>query len=221
MSDPYAALGLSLSNEQREALSFFLDDLYDRNKVMNLTRIPQEEAELRHVVDSLLISSLTPSGASVLDLGTGPGLPAFPLAVARPDLEVTAVDSSGKMLGFLRRHPLPNLEVIQARAEEFGRRERFDVVTGRAVAPLAVQLELSAAPAKVGGRVIPFRTPAERAAVEAFDGSVLGLELDSIVEKELPGTDIVRLFPVFVKLRPTRRDYPRPWALIKAHPLGN
>ena len=62
------------------------------------------------------------------------------------------------MLGFLASQPLPNLEIVQGRAEEWEAREAFDVVTGRALAPLAIQLELSAGLARIGGAVIPMRT---------------------------------------------------------------
>lgn len=198
----------------------FEDDLYACNAVMNLTRVSRQDCEVRHFIDSLLVVSLIPPGARVLDLGAGPGFPAWPLACARPDLLVVALDSSGKMLGFLRRHPLPNLEVRQARAENDVVAEEFDVVTGRAVAPLPIQLELSAPRAKVGGRVIPFRTPNDLSAIEMFPARMLGLKLEETQRKEIPGTDIVRLFPVFAKISPTPKAYPRAWATMRAKPLG-
>src|ERR1041384_3584956 len=130
--------GLELTPEQVAQFEAFEAKLYEANAVMNLTRVPREECWLRHFVDSLLFQDLIPDRASVLDIGTGPGFPAWPLACARPDLQLTAMDSSGKMLGFLQRQGLPNLETIQIRAEEWGVRDRFDVVTGRAVAPLSI-----------------------------------------------------------------------------------
>src|ERR1041384_4679794 len=134
--------GLELTPEQVAQFEAFEAKLYEANAVMNLTRVPREECWLRHFVDSLLFQDLIPLNARVLDIGTGPGFPAWPLACARPDLQVTALDSNGKMLGFLRSQPLPNLEVVQERAEEWGAFERFGVVTGRALAPLPVQIEL-------------------------------------------------------------------------------
>ena len=179
--------------------------------------MPREEAWLRHFVDSLLFHDLIPQGSRVLDIGTGPGFPAWPLALARPDLQVVALDSSGKMLGFLRSQPLPNLEVAQARAEEWGVREAFDAVTGRAVAPLPLQLELSAPPLKVGGILVPMRTPADD--FGAPDWEALGLRPAGRHERSLPGTDIVRVFPTFVKERATPGFYPRKWAEMRAKPL--
>lgn len=184
---------------------------------MNLTRIPREEAWLRHFVDSLLFHDLIPDGASVLDIGTGPGFPSWPLACARPDLRVTALDSSGKMLGFLRSQPLENLEVVQERAEDWGVRDRFDIVTGRAVAPLPLQLELSAPPLKVGGLVVPMRTPMDD--LEEPDWESLGLRPAGKHVRELPGTDVTRVFPVYKKERPTPRWAPRKWAEMKKMPL--
>ena len=184
---------------------------------MNLTRIPQEEAWLRHFVDSLLFHDLIPEGSLVLDIGSGPGFPAYPLALARPDLRVTALDSSGKMLGFLRMQPLPNLEVVQARAEECGLREAFDTVTGRAVAPLPLQLELSAAPLKVGGVLVPMRTPMDDFGEPLWEA--LGLRPSGFHERTLPFTDVVRVFPTFLKERETPERFPRRWAEMKLRPL--
>jgi 16S rRNA (guanine527-N7)-methyltransferase len=215
-----AGIGLTLSDAQIEAFESFDERLYAANAVMNLTRVPREEAWLRHFVDSLLFHDLIPEGSEVLDVGTGPGFPAWPLAAARPDLRVTALDSSGKMIGFLAQNPLPNLRAVVDRAETWGVREGFDVVTGRAVAPFGIQLELSAPPSKVGGLIIPMRTPSEKEAVKGFPAPELGLQPAGLHERALPGTDIVRLFPVYRKVAATPSKYPRPWAEIKRAPLG-
>ena len=103
------------------------------------------------------------------------------------------------------------------RAEESGLREKFEVVTGRAVAPLAAQLEISAAPCSVGGIVLPMRT-----ANEQFDNvgsAALGLELTHVVNRSLADSGIERAFPIYKKQRRTDRKYPRRWAEIKANPL--
>lgn len=211
-------LGLSLSPEQITMFSVFEGDLYDRNQVMNLTRVPQSECGMRHFLDSLLLSPLIGDGQRVVDIGCGPGFPSWPLACARPDLSVTALDSSGKMLGFLARHPLPNLEIVNDRAESWGRREKFDVATGRAVAPLGIQLELSATVVRIGGLVIPMRTPNEH--FELTSLQELGLELVSVETQKLPGTDIERVFPIYKKVAATARKFPRDWATIRKKPLS-
>lgn len=213
-------IGVSISTNQLDQSEIFEVELYRRNEVMNLTRVPQAEAWLRHFVDSLLFQDLIPEGSSVLDIGTGPGFPSWPLACARPDLQVTAIDSSGKMLTFLKSQPLPNLSVVQTRAEDWGVREAFDVVTGRALAPLAIQLELSAPLTKVGGKVIPMRTPQELADIQKFPGEKLGLTLVDLHLRELPGTDVERLFGVFEKVESTPTKFPRTWSEIKKKPIG-
>lgn len=211
-------LGLSLSDLQLSKLEEFEENLYKSNEVMNLTRVPREECWLRHFLDSLLIQDLIPTGSSVLDIGTGPGFPAWPLACARPDLQVVAMDSSGKMIGFMNKNPLENLKTLQVRAEEWPVREAFDIVTGRAVAPLGVQLEISAPLCKFGGIILPMRTPAEREEI-GRDVSALGIQLESAAEKTLPGTDIIRLFPSYRKVAKTPNRYPRTWAEIRRRPL--
>ncbi len=216
-----ASIGLELSNEQFEAFERFEEALYETNEVMNLTRITREECYIRHFLDSLLFHDLIPSGADVLDIGTGPGFPAWPLAVARPDLQMTAVDSNGKMLGFLKENAVPNLMPIQYRAEEWGVREAFGVVTGRAVAPLPIQLEISAAPCEVGGLVLPMRTSTDMEAIQRMPVDLLGLKLEKIVDRVLPGTDITRLFPVYRKVSEGSPKYPRRWAEIKLNPIGS
>lgn len=207
---------MALSESQVGLFQEYEDALYSLNATMNLTRVPREECEVRHFVDSLLVAEFVPLGARVLDIGTGPGLPAWPLACARPDLSVVAMDSSGKMLRAASAVPLPNLEVRQHRAEETDERESFDVVTGRAVAPLAAQLELSAAWAARDGLVVPFRTPNDT----VIKLPQLGLKLKAIEERALPGTDVVRVFPIYRKERRTPEHYPRAWAQIKSSPLA-
>lgn len=211
--------GMPLSELQLAAFAQFAGSLYSLNEVMNLTRVARDECELRHFVESLLVSEFVPQGAMVLDIGTGPGFPAWPLACARPDLKVTGMDSSAKVLRAIESCPLDNLRVKKGRGEEVTNRESYDIVTGRALAPFMQQLELSAAWAKVGGAVVPFRTPSEAEDIEASDFSVLGLTLESFEKREIPHTDVVRLFPVFRKTGKTPKNYPRPWAQIKKSPL--
>lgn len=215
------ALGLDLTPEQEEAFAEFESALYEANQVMNLTRVSADECWLRHFVDSLLLSPHIPEGASVLDIGCGPGFPSWPLACARPDLHVTALDSSGKMLSFLKSRLLPNLTVVQARAEDWGAREYFDVVTGRALAPLPVQMEISAPAVKVGGIVLPMRTVSERELIQAFPAPLLGCQLEAVHEAQLPGTDVVRVFPIYRKVKKSPAKYPRSWAQIKQNPINS
>ncbi len=209
--------GFPISEAQVEQFGSFESALYQANRLMNLTRVPRENCELRHFVDSLLIAKFLPIGSYVLDIGTGAGFPAWPLACARPDLRIVALDSSRKMLEFLRPLAPSNLKTMEGRAENQQWSETFDVVTGRALAPLPIQLEISASACKVGGFVIPFRTPAEQPE-DAYRMN-LGLEMVSVEKRTLPTTDVVRAFPIYEKVGSTEAGYPRAWASIKKKPL--
>ena len=114
---------------------------------MNLTRLtaPRDVA-VKHFLDSLAVLKATdiPRGASVIDIGTGAGLPGLALKIARPDLALTLLDSTAKKLAFCRAVAdelgLDAVTTLHARAEEAGRMPdhaaAYDLVTARAVAPL-------------------------------------------------------------------------------------
>ncbi len=212
-------IGLKLTSEQIQQFQQFEDALYKANEVMNLTRVPKEDCWQRHFLDSLLFQDLIPRHAFVLDIGTGPGFPSWPLACARPDIKITTIDSNGKMIGFLQQNELPNLTNIQDRAENWKVNERFDFVTGRALAPLSTQLELSARPCKIKGQIVPMRSESDRDLVQSVDLEPLGLEYVETIERPMPGTDITRLFPVYKKVAKTKHGFPRRWAEIKSYPL--
>jgi 16S rRNA (guanine527-N7)-methyltransferase len=211
---------LNLSEAQLDQFDSFERALYETNAHTNLTRVAPDECWLRHFADSLAIAKWIPENAKVLDLGTGPGFPAWPIACARPDLQVTALDSAGKMIRFLQSQPLPNLKAVQGRAEDRLMLGKFDLVTGRAVAPLAIQLELSAFYCKLGGTINPMRTVNE---IDEFDhpaAKTLGLKFQGHECVAIPETDIVRAFPIFEKTKETPPKYPRQWAEIRRQPLG-
>ncbi|QYK53941.1 MAG: class I SAM-dependent methyltransferase [Fimbriimonadaceae bacterium] len=215
-----AMLGIESSEEMKSELVTFLDDLYVVNEHTNLTRVPKEDAPIRHIVDSLLVLPFIPHGSRVLDIGCGPGFPSWVIAWARPDCEVVAMDTTLKMQRFLGDHLRSNLLQRIQRAEENIWRESFDVVTGRALAPLGIQAELSAAWLKVGGIFVPFRTELEHELVQSANIGMLGLKLRSL--NEVPARDglSTRLFPVYEKIKATPPEYPRTWARMKAKPLA-
>ena len=148
-------------------------DLFERffmiffaeNAKTNLSAIrTATEGIAKHLADCLLAADLFPRNATVLDLGCGGGFPTFPLAVARPDLKITAMDSTRKKIDFVAKTAetlgLSNIQAICGRAEDAkwrGLRETFDAVTGRAVANLRVFTELALPFVCVGGALISYK----------------------------------------------------------------
>ncbi len=202
------------------------------NEAINLTAIrdPAEIARL-HVVDSLsAVPLLRARGVQrILDLGTGGGFPGIPLAIAL-GAEVLLVDSVGKKAAFLRAAahavaevlPVPHLVPVQARAEALASgqdRERWPIVTVRAVAALADLVELAFPLLVEGGALVAWKRgsldeelrPAELAA-EALGGG--RIEVHEAAVAILPGHCLV----VVDKLGPTPRGWPRDPAARRRRP---
>lgn len=213
-----ASAGHPLTEAQLLQFGRLLESLKSANSVKNLTRVPEAEWEIRHLVESCLILPWIQSGARVLDLGTGPGFPALPLAIARADLDVVALDSNAKMLDFAIKMAIPNVKPLLGRIEDQAFCEQFDVVTGRAFAPLPIQLECSTKPLKVGGICLPFRTESD--VLEGPWVGELGFELTEVHRVQATADGPMRVFPEYRKVRRTPGKYPRLWATMKAKPLG-
>jgi 16S rRNA (guanine527-N7)-methyltransferase len=214
-----ARFGATLSEEQVRVFEAFEERLYSANASTNLTRVPLADCRARHFLDSLSLSPLIPNGASVLDIGSGAGFPGVPLAIARPDLRVTLLDAGSKEIRFLESlADLATFGLVLHRGEEAGRlaeyRERYDVAVGRALAPLAIQAELSAPFVKVGGLFLPQRGGGE----DTPNFEVLGLQLRDRVTVNVAGAD--RLIAVYDKVAQTEDRFPRAWAAMKKRPLG-
>ena len=96
---------ISTPNEaQMQAFYQFTEHLLEVNAHTNLTAIREPIGVIdKHYIDSLLAVHLIPEGARVLDLGCGPGFPSTPIAIMRPDLEIIALDSTGKKIDFVQK----------------------------------------------------------------------------------------------------------------------
>ncbi len=133
-------LGLDLSVDQRAKLLDYVGLLAKWNKAYNLTAV-RDPAEMvtRHLLDSLTLLEHLPSGA-VLDVGTGPGLPGIPLAVARPEQSFTLLDSNGKKTRFIVQAVaalgIANVTVVNSRLERYRPERPFEVVVARAFASI-------------------------------------------------------------------------------------
>lgn len=164
-------LELEIPNNSLATLSRYLDLLLEVNQSFNLTAVRDRDAAWqRHIIDSLtLLPGLIElqQGGRIIDVGSGGGLPGIPLAVARPDLNVALLEATGKKARFLEKcaHelPLPNVTVLNARAETIGRhpnhRQHYDAAVCRAVGPLNELLEYTLPLVRVGGIVLAMKGP--------------------------------------------------------------
>ena len=133
--------GAELTAGQVSALGAYLDQLIRWNRVYNLTAVRDPAGMVtRHLLDSLSVLPWL-AGTRLLDAGSGAGLPGIPLAIARPEIEVTLLDSAGKKVRFLRHLQrelgLPNIRPVQARLERYEPEAAFDTIISRAFASLA------------------------------------------------------------------------------------
>ena len=141
-----------------------LQMIVEANVTMNLTRIVGErEAAIKHVVDSLLPWRLFKNAKRVADAGTGAGYPGIPLAVVLPETCFFLLESVQKKARFVEAATevlgLANVTVVPARAEEWLGRQRVDLVTARAVAPLEKAIPLFAPGLRGGGKVLLYKGP--------------------------------------------------------------
>jgi 16S rRNA (guanine527-N7)-methyltransferase len=141
LSEGLAAMDLALPAPAQARCAAYLELIAKWNRVHNLTAVREpERMVVLHLLDSLSVLAHV-SARTLLDVGSGPGLPGIPLAIARPDLQVTLVDSSHKKAAFLRQAKtelgLDNVEVVCERVEQWHPGRTFDAVVSRAFAELA------------------------------------------------------------------------------------
>lgn len=194
------AWGLGMTDAQIAQFARYAELLVEWNATrMNLTRLtgPRDIA-VKHFLDSLAVlkSAVIPAGVSVIDVGTGAGLPGLAVQIARPDLRVTLLDSTAKKLGFCQAVAddlgLTQLRTVHGRAEDAGRdpafAHRFQTVLARAVAPLERLLPWCAPFAAPGGQVIALKGGSVDAELPPARPAArrLGLTLRPPVSVDLP-----------------------------------
>lgn len=220
MSKKSKILGVRFSVEQIEQFYKYMNLLIEWNEKMNLTAITEpKEIILKHFIDSITILKYIDDNSKLVDVGTGAGFPGVPLSIMNPTLKITLVDSLNKRLIFLeevvKELNLKNIEIVHARAEEFGQnknyREKFDVATSRAVANLATLSEYLVPLVKIDGKSISMK--AANAKEEINDAKkaieVLGGKIEKIEEFDLPESDIGRTIIIIDKNKCTPAKYPR------------
>lgn len=211
--------------EKGEKFAVLFDELVAFNNVTNLTAITEcEEVALRHFADSLTAVGKIPTGATVIDVGCGGGFPTLPLAIARPDLAITALDSTAKKLVFVEnmaRKLSLNVKTLAARAEEIPEcREIFDIATSRAVARMNLLTELCLPLVKVGGKFVAMKGASGKEELAEAEGGItkLGGAVTGVDAFTLLSAG-ERVIITVDKVAPTPPAYPRPWGKIKKKPL--
>ena len=215
-----SVLGVRFSVEQMEQFYKYMNLLIEWNEKMNLTAIIEpSEIILKHFIDSITILKDIKDGSTVVDVGTGAGFPGIPLSIMNPTLKITLVDSLNKRLIFLqeviKELNLKKVELIHARAEEFGRnkkyREKFDIATSRAVANLATLSEYLLPLVKINGQAISMKAGNASQEIEEAQKAIktLGGHINRIDEFYLPQTDIARTIIIIDKIKETPNQYPR------------
>ncbi|KAF7094674.1 hypothetical protein CFC21_096970 [Triticum aestivum] len=220
----------SLSTQQQRQVSLYVEALLDWNQRMNLTAVTDEsEVMTRHVVDSLAV--LPPlehaytsrggdiSGISLVDVGSGAGLPGLILAVARPSWKFTLLESMRKRCTFLEHAvevmELSNVDVVCDRAESAGQshdfRESFDVAAARAVAELKILAEYCLPLVRVGGLFIAAKGHDPHEEIRSAKAAVgkLGASMLDLCNVESMGPHGQRTAVLYLKERTTPKKYPR------------
>ena len=227
-----AEAGIPLTAEQIGQFSVYHEMLLDWNTRMNLTALTApEDVAVKHIIDSLTAydAALFDGARTLIDVGTGAGLPGIPLAVYVPHLTVTLLDSLNKRVRFLTEVTaamgLQNVRCIHARAEEAARtaehRAAYDIAVSRAVARLPVLLEYTLPFVRVGGTLLALkgRAYAEEQKEARRAAEVLGGGRITARPVHLPGLDDVRAILTVTKERQTPAAYPRGGGAPARRPL--
>ncbi len=223
-------LGIELSEEQVNRLIEYARLMKEWNEKINLTAITDDEGiATKHFLDSLTALGTGYVGGRVIDVGTGAGFPGLVLKIARPDIQLTLLDSLNKRINFLREVcsalGIDGVEFVHARAEDCGMnrvyRGKFDTVVSRAVANMTLLSEWCIPFLKEGGRFLALKGPL---ADEELDGarraiSILGGEVEKVYGAEIPFTELAHKIIIVKKVRQTPMRFPRKPAIAAKNPI--
>ena len=212
--------GISMNDLQLDQFEEFYHLLIEKNKVMNLTAITDEEEVIeKHFIDSLTCRRVMDMGSvkSLIDIGTGAGFPGIPLKIIYPEISVVLLDSLNKRVKFLNEVidelGLSRVEAVHGRAEDFAKqgeyREQFDLCVSRAVANLSTLSEYCMPYIHTGGMFIPYKSGEIEEEVTGAKKAVhvLGGKIEDVVKFQLPGTEIGRSFVKIKKYQIFRDNF--------------
>lgn len=223
-------INIKLDDNQLEQLEKYASLLAEWNEKINLTAITDREGiALKHFLDSLTAINTGYVEGRVIDVGTGAGFPGLVLKIARPEIELTLLDSLMKRINFLKtvggELGIEGVEYVHSRAEDCGHnhayRAGFDTVVSRAVANMTTLSEWCIPLLKVGGHFLALKGPlADEELKNARRAiSILGGEVERVMEVSIPYTDLAHKIIIVKKVRQTPIKYPRKPAIAAKNPI--
>ena len=228
-----ANTGIQLNENQLEKLYLYKEMLVEWNEKINLTAITDDEEIIaKHIVDSLEIVKYIKQGQSIIDVGTGAGLPGIIIAIYfEGNIKITLFDALNKRIIFLQQVietlGLTNIQAIHGRAEETSKdikyRETYDIAVSRAVARLNILLELTVPFVKVGGSCIYMKAEKTKEEIDEAKRAIKELELSLTAINDysikMDDQELKHTIITLSKLKETKDKYPRQFAKIKKSPL--
>lgn len=219
-----------ITEEKQEKFYNYMNLLLDWNYKINLTAITEpNEIIVKHFIDSMTILKEIKDNSKIVDVGTGAGFPGIPLKISNETLEIVLLDSLNKRINFLNavieELSLKKISSIHFRVEEAGQnkqyREKFDVATSRAVAPLNILVEYMIPLVKVGGTCICMKGPDIEEELENSKKAIeiLGGRIEKIENFTLANTDMKRNIIIIKKIKETPNKYPRKAGTPSKEPL--
>ncbi len=224
-------LNLEITPETEKLLTLYQENFLAYNAHTNLISKNDEKVFFeKHLYDSLSINLFKgfKECKKLLDIGTGGGFPACPIALLNNKINIFAVDSIAKKIKFINKLAqelkLKNLTAIVARAEELpiSYLENFDIATSRAVAPLNVILEYAAPFIKVGGYFVAYKSKIVNEEINHAQNAleILNFKIEKIIKYELPlEENFERNLVIIKKTNKTPKDFPRKVGMAKSNPL--
>ncbi|MGL5380078.1 16S rRNA (guanine(527)-N(7))-methyltransferase RsmG [Clostridium sp.] len=232
MKEAALEAGMDLSEHQYEQFIKYMRLVQEWNEKINLTAITEDEEVIKkHFIDCIKAfkSQEIKNAKTLIDVGTGAGFPGLPIAIMKPELNVTLLDSLNKRINFLntvvRDLGLKNVVTIHSRAEDGARkpelREKFDIATSRAVANMAVLSEFCMPYVKVGGHFVALKGPSIDEELQDGKNAIgtLGGKLKGIIEVEIEGTDLRHNIVEVKKIKECSKIYPRKAGTVSKKPL--
>ena len=225
-------IGIALNELQLQQFQDFYELLIEKNKVMNLTSITEEDEVIdKHFIDSMTCNRVIDMNQvkSVIDIGTGAGFPGIPLKIVYPDIDFVLLDSLNKRVRFLNEAiellHLKKIQAVHGRAEDLARkpefRGKFDLCVSRAVANLNTLSEYCIPFVRVNGFFISYKAQKGLEEIHESDHCMkeLGSKIMRVDEFKLTDIDSNRVLIKIKKCKGTSKLYPRKAGIPSKNPL--